>query len=198
MNISFTNIQCLNLVGDKLWIGTFTKGVDVLDLKTNHCRHYEKDGHPNSILNNDIFAIYTDSRNTTWVSSTTELYTYVPEIDGFKVFMPMNGMFISDILEDKNGNIWFTTYNLGVARYNPDTKEIKRFRHDVKNPNSLCYDRITCAFEDSKKRLWLHPRTVDSAVTMRRMILLRVSLRNKDFPAMWSTRFWKMIISISG
>ena len=154
VNISFTNIQCLNLVGDKLWIGTFTKGVDVLDLKTNHCRHYEKDGHPNSILNNDIFAIYTDSRNTTWVSSTTELYTYVPEIDGFKVFMPMNGMFISDILEDKNGNIWFTTYNLGVARYNPDTKEIKRFRHDVKNPNSLCYDRITCAFEDSKKRLW--------------------------------------------
>ena len=33
VNISFTNIQCLNLVGDKLWIGTFTKGVDVLDLK---------------------------------------------------------------------------------------------------------------------------------------------------------------------
>ena len=67
----------------------------------------------------------------------------------------MNGMFISDILEDKNGDIWFTTYNLGVVRYNPDTKEIKRFRHDVKNPNSLCYDRITCVFEDSKKRLCL-------------------------------------------
>ncbi|WP_195669543.1 hybrid sensor histidine kinase/response regulator transcription factor [Bacteroides intestinalis] len=154
VNISFTNIQCLNLVDDKLWIGTFTKGVDVLDLKTNHCKHYEKDGRPNSILNNDIFAIYTDSRNTTWVSSTTELYTYAPEIDGFRIFMPMNGMFISDILEDKDGNIWFATYNLGVARYNPDTKEIKRFRHDVKNPNSLCYDRITCIFEDSKHCLW--------------------------------------------
>lgn len=154
MNISFTNIQCLNLIGDKLWIGTFTKGIDVLDLKTNQCKHYEKDGRPNSILNNDIFAIYTDSRNTTWVSSTTELYTYAPEIDGFKVFMPMNGMFISDILEDKNGNIWFTTYNLGIVRYNPDTKEIKRFRHDAKDPNSLCYDRITCIFEDSKHRLW--------------------------------------------
>ncbi|RGN36482.1 hybrid sensor histidine kinase/response regulator transcription factor [Bacteroides oleiciplenus] len=154
VNISFSNIQCLNLAGDKLWIGTFTKGVDVLDLKTNRCKHYEKDGMPNSILNNDIFAIYTDSRNTTWVSSTTELYTYVPEIDGFRKFEPMSGTFISDILEDVNGCIWFTTYNIGVIRYNPDTKEIKRFRYDVENPNSLCYDRITCVFQDSKQRLW--------------------------------------------
>ena len=109
---------------------------------------------PNSILNNDILAIYTDSRNTTWVSSTTELYTYVPEIDGFRKFEPMSGTFISDILEDVNGCIWFTTYNIGVIRYNPETKEIKRFRYDVENPNSLCYDRITCVFQDSKQRLW--------------------------------------------
>lgn len=153
-HISFANIQCLNLVDDKLWIGTFTKGIDVLDLKTNHCKHYEKDGLPNSILNNDIFAIYTDSRNTTWVSSTTELYTYAPEIDGFKIFSPMQGTFISDILEDKNGCIWFTTYNVGVVRYNPETNEIKRFRYDANDPNSLCYDRITCALLDTKQRLW--------------------------------------------
>lgn len=153
-SISFTNIQCLNLADDKLWIGTFTKGIDVLDLKTNRRKHYEKDGRPNSIINNDIFAIYTDSRNTTWVSSTTELYTYDPRVDGFKRFMPMNGMFISDILEDKDGNLWFTTYNVGVVRYNPATEEIKRFRYDADDAGSLCYDRITCAFEDSNRRLW--------------------------------------------
>lgn len=154
VGLSFSNIQCLNLSGDKLWIGTFSRGVDVLDLKTNRCRHYEKDGMPNSILNNDIFAIYTDSRNTTWVGSTTELYTYVPEIDGFRRFEPMNGAFISDILEDTHGYIWFTTYNVGIVRYNPDTKEVRRFRYDVEDPNSLCYDRITCVFQDSKQRLW--------------------------------------------
>lgn len=154
MRISFTNIQCLNLTGDKLWIGTFTKGVDVLDLKTNRCRHYEKNGLPHSLLNNDIFAIFTDSRDTTWVSSTTELYTYVPAIDGFSKFAPLDGTFISDILEDVQGRIWFTTYNVGVVRYNPTTKEIKRFRYDAENPHSLCYDRITCAFQDSRQRLW--------------------------------------------
>ena len=154
IHISFSNIQCLNLSNDKLWIGTFTRGIDVLDLKTNQCKHYERNGQPNSILNNDIFAIYTDKRNVTWVGSTTQTYIYVPETDGFQIFEPLNGAFISDIIEDKDGFIWFTTFNGGVVRYNPRNEEIKTFRYDAKNPNSLCYDRITCVLEDSKQRLW--------------------------------------------
>ena len=66
----------------------------------------------------------------------------------------MDGDFISDILEDKNGYIWFTTYNGGIVRYNPKDEKIKRFRNEPNNLNSLCYDRITCVFEDSKQQLW--------------------------------------------
>ena len=147
MSISFTNIQCLNLSDDKLWVGTFSKGIDVLNLKTGQCKHYERNGQPNSIQNNDIFAIYTDSRNTTWIGSTIQTYIYDPVIDGFQVFKPLDGDFISDILEDKNGYIWFTTYNGGIVRYNPKDEKIKRFRNEPNNLNSLCYDRITCVFE---------------------------------------------------
>ena len=154
LSISFTNIQCLNLSDDKLWVGTFSKGIDVLNLKTGQCKHYERNGQPNSIQNNDIFAIYTDSRNTTWIGSTTQTYIYDPVIDGFQVFKPLDGDFISDILEDKNGYIWFTTYNGGIVRYNPKDEKIKRFRNEPNNLNSLCYDRITCVFEDSKQQLW--------------------------------------------
>lgn len=154
IDISFTNIQCLSLSNDKLWIGTFTKGIDVLDLKTNQRKHYERNEQPNCILNNDIFAIYTDSRNVTWVGSTTQTYTYDPEIDGFRIFEPLNETFISDIIEDKDGYIWFTTFNGGVIRYNPRNEEIKKFRHNANDPYSLCYDRITCVLEDSKQRLW--------------------------------------------
>lgn len=154
LSISFTNIQCLNLSQDKLWIGTFSKGIDVLDLKTKQHKHYEKSDQPNSIDNNDIFAIYTDKRNTVWICSSSGIYTYIPEIDGFKIFEGIRGTFISDILEDKNGHIWFTTYNRGAIRYNPKDGKIKEFRYDEENPYSLCYDRVTCIFEDSKQHLW--------------------------------------------
>ena len=154
LNISYSNIQCLNLSRDKLWVGTFSKGIDVLDLKTRQRRHYEKSDRPNSLVNNDIFAIYTDRRNTTWIGSSSGVSVYVPEIDGFRIFDRISASFISDILEDSNGYIWFTTFNKGVIRYDPGSDAIRDFRHDPNNPTSLCYDRITCAFEDSKRRLW--------------------------------------------
>lgn len=154
LNISFSNIQCLNLSHDKLWVGTFSKGIDVLDLTTGQRKHYEKTDKANPIVNNDIFAIYTDKSNTTWIGSSSGVSTYVPEIDGFRIFDKISAAFISDILEDKNGYIWFTTYNKGVIRYNPRNEEIKDFRYDANNPNTLCFDRITCVFEDSKQRLW--------------------------------------------
>lgn len=154
LHISFTNIQCLNLTGQKLWIGTFSKGIDVLDLKTNQCRHYEKTGQEGSIDNNDIFAIFTDCRNTTWIGTSSSVYTYVPETDNFKRFSTISGVFISDIKEDKSGNIWFATYNRGLIKFHPESGTIQNFRYDKHNPQSLCYDRITCIFEDSRQQLW--------------------------------------------
>lgn len=154
LDISFTNIQCLHLSDDKLWVGTFSKGIDVLDLKTGKRRHYEKSDKPHSVQNNDIFAIFTDSRNTTWIGSTSQTYMYVPEIDGFRTFQPLDGIFISDIWEDHNGYIWFATANAGIIRYNPGNEELKRFRYNKNDAHSLCYDRITSIFEDSQQRLW--------------------------------------------
>lgn len=154
LHVSFTNIQCLNLANNKLWVGTFTRGIDVLDLKTKECKHYERTEHPGSLENNDIFAIYTDKNNTTWIGSTTGIYTYDVETDGFRIFEKIKGVFVSDIWEDKDKNIWFATYNRGVIRYTPQTDEIKEFRYDKDDTHSLCYDRITGIFEDSRQQLW--------------------------------------------
>ncbi|WP_303206990.1 hybrid sensor histidine kinase/response regulator [Bacteroides oleiciplenus] len=155
LSVTFSNIQSLNLVDDKLWVGTFSKGFDVLDLKTGRSKHYEKkDNDYTTIQNNHILAIYTDRNGITWIGSSSDIYTYVPEIDGVKKFEKIKQSFTSDILEDHNGNIWFSTYNRGVIRYNPYTDTIKEFTYDEKDPHSICYDRITGIFQDSKLRLW--------------------------------------------
>lgn len=68
LSVTFPNIQSLNLVDDKLWVGTFSKGFDVLDLKTGRSKHYEKkDNDSTTIQNNHILAIYTDRNGITWI-----------------------------------------------------------------------------------------------------------------------------------
>lgn len=154
LHINYYNVQCLSLHKDELWVGTFSKGIDVINLKSLKTRHYEKNNTPYSLNNNDIFAIYTDKTGTTWIGTSTELAKYDREEDGFITMNKFGTIFVSDIMEDQNGYLWFATYNIGAIRYNPRTEEVKRFSYKPNDPTTICYDKITTIFEDSKNRLW--------------------------------------------
>lgn len=60
--------------------------------------------------------------------------------------------YISTILQDKQGFMWFGT-NDGLNKY--DGYSFTVFHHDPANPNSLAGDDISCLFEDSQQRLWI-------------------------------------------
>lgn len=152
--ITYHNIQCLNLYEDELWIGFFSKGIDVINLKTKTKRHYEKIGTPYSLDNNDIFSIYTDNTGQTWIGSSSGILQYDRENDRFVKQSQFKGAFISDITEDKSGNLWFATYNGGAIRYNPRKKEVKNFTYDKNDSTSIAYHKIISIFKDSKERLW--------------------------------------------
>lgn len=154
LKVSFTNIQCLHMNGDELWIGTFTHGIDIFNLKTRQYRHYEKNNRPGALTTNEIFAIHTDRTGKTWIGTPSEIFTFCPQTESFSTFKPIQGISVSDIEEDTEGNIWFTSHNKGVFRYNLKTQSVTNFRYDSKNNQSLCYDRITGIFQDSKNRIW--------------------------------------------
>lgn len=154
LKVSFTNIQCLHMNGEELWIGTFTHGIDVFNLKKQQYRHYEKTNQPGALTTNEIFAIHTDQTGKTWIGTPSEIFTFCPQTESFSLFKPIQGISVSDIEEDTEGNIWFASYNKGIFRYNPYTGSVTNFRYDSKNSQSLCYDRITGIFQDSKNRIW--------------------------------------------
>ena len=61
---------------------------------------------------------------------------------------------ISDILEDKNGNIWVGTYR-GLQLYQPESKMFLRFSKNQEGLNSLSSDIIICLFEDKSGNIWV-------------------------------------------
>lgn len=146
------NIQCLRIIDNKLWIGTFTTGIYCYDLQKKNCAHYTSPNYP--LPNNDIFAIYADSDGGIWIGTSGGLCRFDSQTSTFLPIKSFNSFFVSDICQDNHGNLWVTTYNKGVVRFNYKRGDFRLFRYSPNNPTSLCFNRITCVFLDSKNRIW--------------------------------------------
>lgn len=73
----------------------------------------------------------------------------------FEAFTINDGLsqgFISSIVQDKQGFMWFGTSD-GLNKYDGYTFTV--FRHDASNPSSVGSDDVTCLMSDSKDRLWV-------------------------------------------
>src|SRR5687768_8605147 len=69
----------------------------------------------------------------------------------------LSNNFVRCIYQDKNGFMWFGTYD-GLNRY--DGYEFKIFRNNFKNNRSLINSWINAISEDAKGNLWIGTRQV--------------------------------------
>ena len=152
--LNYHNIHDLIIDGDFLWIATFSHGINVLNLKTKKWKHYLKGDEEGMLNNNDIFSLFKDSSGNIWVGTSTGAFLFDRKTEKFIPQNQIGRFFISDIIEDSSGKIWFATYNTGAFCYNPRTKEYNHYDYDSNDPHSICYHKITCMLVDSKKRLW--------------------------------------------
>lgn len=138
------NVHGLCLDGDELWIGTYTKPVRVLNLKTGAIRSY--DGNESV----SIYTIFKDSRKRIWAGSLEKLCRYDREKDSF-VCVKNIGSMVIEIAEDPQGYLWIATQGHGLFRYQPETGKWKQYgtKEGFDNPtiNHLHIDR--------KSRLWV-------------------------------------------
>ncbi len=101
-----------------LWFGT-DQGVYKYDGKT--FRNYnQKDGLKHIGISRK--SILVDKLGKIWVGTHGGVYQYDPSADSkggqcFSLFPLLPPINIADIMEDKNGNIWFASSNKGVFRY---------------------------------------------------------------------------------
>ena len=108
-SLSYHNVHALCLNDEELWIGTYSGGLNVLNLKTGQFRHYDtKEEDPRTLDGNSIYAILRDRDKRIWVASMSGVNLYHPETDDFSRIKNFGFMTI-DIKQDRNGAIWFAT-----------------------------------------------------------------------------------------
>lgn len=59
---------------------------------------------------------------------------------------------------DRSRNLWLETDHLGVARFNPYSRQYHHFRPYVESTETSVFPPNFFIFEDREDRLWIHPR----------------------------------------
>lgn len=153
----FTNVQTLMRDGDDLWIGTFSKGLKVINTKTNATRSYEFVKEPGPrLFSNNIFALVPSSCGRIYVGTMHGLQFYDRQIDGFGYVPQINGgKMVNDILEDSRGNLWVGTLSNGLYVQWGKDGQWRQFLHDDSCEGSVPGNNIISIFEDSKGGVWV-------------------------------------------
>ena len=77
------NIHGLCLDGNGLWVGTFSGGLNYIDLRTKTLKHYGKGDAVNTLSSDNIFSICKTSTNDIWIGTTSGLLRYNRSSDDF-------------------------------------------------------------------------------------------------------------------
>lgn len=76
-SLSYHNVHALCMDDDNLWIGTYTGGVNVLNLQTGTFKTYSAyQDNPASLDGTSSYAIFKDRKERIWVTSMSGVNLY--------------------------------------------------------------------------------------------------------------------------
>jgi len=151
-SIAHNNVHGLATVGNDLWVGSTTHGIDILDVRTGKLKkHYDRIG-DGPLQSSFAVCLYKSRDNHLFVGTDRALYVYNKTRDRFDL-LPITA-WIQGIYEDEEGIFWINTYGSGVYSYNHSSGKIQQLLSEQGNKNSLVNNYVNGLFEDSKKNLW--------------------------------------------
>lgn len=173
-NLSQTITAICEDLNKNLWIGTWGKGIIVIDKNFNLLNHFYNDSNDNNstLPSNRIMDIQCDSDGNIWIA-TFGKGLLKAELNGnkynsikFNTFLNKNSDiagddFIIKVFEDRKKNIWIGTYYSGVFFLSADKKKLNpkqvnfiQYKNSV-GENSLSNNTVMYFDEDKEGNIWI-------------------------------------------
>ncbi|GGF45300.1 hybrid sensor histidine kinase/response regulator [Echinicola rosea] len=196
-SLSYHNIHGLVRKDDELWVGTvtFAIGLNHINLNTKKINNIQIHSELNTPDDNEMQSLLVDHNKQVWLGTVVGLFKLNEEDNSVDFINEIGNQFIYDMLEDHEGNLWLGTYSNGLIRYNPETGNIKTFRPDPNNPNSLPHYSIINIFEDSQNRMWIATEGGGFCIYNEKSDDFTVFNTDNGFP---SNSIYKILEDISG
>jgi ligand-binding sensor domain-containing protein/two-component sensor histidine kinase len=149
--------------GGYLWIGTYSRGLDRYDPRTETFTHYTHDpSNPHSLSNDRVRSISEDAEGTLWIGTLHGgLNRLEPGTDRFVTLRHdpnSENSLLSDkvrcVYHDSSGAMWIAT-DKGFSRYDPDRGDFTHFRAGAAGTNTLGSNNVRYILGDSHGLLWI-------------------------------------------
>ncbi|NNJ82400.1 MAG: hypothetical protein HKP11_09415 [Flavobacteriaceae bacterium] len=143
-----------------LWIGTYS-GLTKFDGET-FTNFSKQDG----LLNTEIWSLLLDSKGMFWIGTTEGVFRFdgekftpfsIPKADVKDAITVYSFNRVSNMMEDKNGLIWFGTDGYGICKYDPSValkQSGNSFTHLTKE-DGLPGNNISGILEDKNGNIWI-------------------------------------------
>lgn len=164
--VSFNNIKNLLVDGSLLWIST-NEGLIKAEIQSEKLEVIESSLQRISKIGNlktgglNVNKILKTTKGDYWIGLDQRIVVaqYNKSSQQFTLknksaFFEKNGAY--QMLEDKSGNIWFSTINtsIGLFRFNPKTNELSTFSASL-SPGSLSSNKVSSLAVDKTGDLWV-------------------------------------------
>ena len=145
-----------------LWVGGGGSGIVRFDERTGRLKHYRHNAdNPNSLISDNVYAIYGDRNNRIWVGQEGGVSRFDPATDGFANYRPVpddpasfaNTVWI--IYQDRSGTLWFGTWGGVLSRFDDKANTFVNYVPDSHDPHKLNGGGINAIHEDRTGTLWL-------------------------------------------
>lgn len=152
--LSATNIHGLLALGNNLWVGTYNKGIDVIDIPSGKIvKRYTRENTTGGLSSDFIVCFHSTRSGELFVGTSSGVSLFDEKNNGFKCWKDIRSL-VRQIYEDREGDLWFVTSN-GVHHYLRKTDELRHYTYNPSNPQSIGDSNTTSVFEDSKGGIWI-------------------------------------------
>lgn len=125
-------------------------------------KNYYLSEYINATTSNSVKKIFIDHRGKMWIGLDSGIVIYDSQTDTFRPFNAKteNGetiqTYVTDMIEDNDGEVWIATNGKGLYRYSPyDKVRLRVYRNIPGEANCISQNALMTLQQDSKQNIWI-------------------------------------------
>lgn len=155
-SISSLNVHALFAMGNQLLIGTFERGLNIMDIKTKKVIKLYTLSNTRVLRSNFFISICKAHNGDILMATARGIYTFNPKSHSFAPELAAPGnLFYKTVFEDRDQTRWAGTFSDGLYYFNPVSKTHGSYKYDRKDSTSLSDNSVNKLFEDTRGQLWV-------------------------------------------